>query len=89
MEVCIPYALNEEEEICIGEILVTEVEALVPSHTETDEEFDKMTLSGGYGLIFGRNENKAIALSLIHIYESFLLNFRWFFPYKSSRLWIL
>ena len=64
VEVCIPYALNEEEEICIGEILVTEVEALVPSHTETDEEFDKMTLSGGYGLIFGRNENKAIAMSI-------------------------
>ena len=64
VEVCIPYSLNEEEEICIGEILVTEVEALVPSHTETDEEFDKMTLSGGYGLIFGRNENKAIAMSI-------------------------
>lgn len=64
VEVCIPYALDEEEEICIGEILVTEVEALVPSHTETDEEFDKMTLSGGYGLIFGRNENKAIAMSI-------------------------
>lgn len=64
VEVCVPYILDEEEEICIGEILVTEVEALVPSHTETDEEFDKMTLSGGYGLIFGRNENKAIAMSI-------------------------
>lgn len=64
VEVCVPYALNEEEELCIGEILVTEVEALVPSCTETDEEFDKMTLSGGYGLIFGRNENKAIAMSI-------------------------
>lgn len=64
VEVCIPYVLDESEEICIGDILVTEVEALVPSHTETDEEFDKMTLSGGYGLIFGRNENKAIAMSI-------------------------
>lgn len=64
VEVCIPYVLNESEEICIGDILVTEVEALVPSHTETEEEFDKMTLSGGYGLIFGRNENKAIAMSI-------------------------
>lgn len=63
-DVCIPYPLNEDEEICIGDILLTEVEALVPSHTETDEEFDKMTLSGGYGLIFGRNENKAIAMSI-------------------------
>lgn len=64
MEIEIPYVLDENQSICIGEILVTEVEALVPSHTETDEEFDKMTLSGGYGLIFGRNENKAIAMSI-------------------------
>lgn len=64
VEVCVPYALDEEEEICVGDILVTEVEALVPSCTETDEEFDKMTLAGGYGLIFGRNENKAIAMSI-------------------------
>lgn len=64
VEVCVPYVLDEEEELCIGEILVTEVEALVPSHIETNEGFDKMTLSGGYGLIFGRNENKAIAMSI-------------------------
>lgn len=64
LEICVPYVLDEQDEICIGEILVTEVEALMPSHTETDEEFAKMTLSGGYGLIFGRNENKAIAMSI-------------------------
>ena len=64
VEVTVPYVLDESETICIGEILVTEVEALVPSHAETEEEFDKMTLSGGYGLIFGRNENKAIAMSI-------------------------
>lgn len=64
IEICVPYVLDEKDEICIGEILVTEVEALVPSHTETDEDFDQMTLSGGYGLIFGRNENKAIAMSI-------------------------
>lgn len=63
-KVSVPYILDENESICIGEILLTEVEALVPSCTETDEEFDKMTLSGGYGLIFGRNENKAIAMSI-------------------------
>lgn len=61
VEVCVPYVLDETETLCIGEILVTEVEALVPSHTETADEFDKMTLAGGYGMIFGRNENKAIA----------------------------
>lgn len=64
VDVCVPYVLEESQEICIGEILLTEVEALVPSHTETEEEFDKMTLAGGYGLVFGRNENKAIAMSI-------------------------
>lgn len=64
VEVCVPYLLDETETLCIGEILVTEVEALVPSHTETADEFDKMTLAGGYGMIFGRNENKAIAMSI-------------------------
>lgn len=64
VEICVPYVLDESDSLCIGEILVTEVEALVPSHTETDEEFAKMTLSGGYGLIFGRNENKAIAMAI-------------------------
>ena len=64
VEVCIPYAFDEEEEICIGDILVTEVEALVPSSEQTEEEFDEITLSSGYGLIFGRNENKAIAMSI-------------------------
>lgn len=64
VEVCVPYVLDDSEELCIGEILVTEVEALVPSHVESDEEFAQMTLSGGYGLIFGRNENKAIAMAI-------------------------
>ena len=64
VEICVPYLLDEEECVCIGDILVTEVEALVPSSTETDEDFEKMTLSGGYGLIFGRNENKAIAMAI-------------------------
>lgn len=60
----IAYPFLEGEVISIGEILLTEVEALWPSHTETDAEFDKMTLSGGYGCVFGRNENKAIAMSI-------------------------
>lgn len=65
VEVYVPYMLDENESISIGDILVTEVEALVPSHTESDRDFDKMTLSGGYGLSFGRNENKVIAMSIV------------------------
>ncbi len=64
LSVSVRHPLIEGEEICVGEILVTEVEALVPSHTETDGEFDQMTLAGGYGLILGRNENKAIAMAI-------------------------
>lgn len=64
LEVEIEYPFLKGESICVGEIMATEVEALWPSHTETDEEFDKMTLSGGYGMVFGRNENKAIAMAI-------------------------
>lgn len=60
----VPCPTEEGESICIGEIFVTEVEALWPSRAETDEEFDRMTLSGGYGCVFGRNETKAIAMSI-------------------------
>lgn len=60
-----PYPMKEGETICIGEIFLTEVEALWPSHGETGEEFDRMTLSGGYGCVFGRNETKAIAMSIV------------------------
>ncbi|MCU6761423.1 Bacterial phosphonate metabolism protein (PhnI) [uncultured Roseburia sp.] len=56
--------LEEGETIVIGELYLTEVEALWPSHTETDEEFDQLTLSGGYGCVIGRNETKAIAMSI-------------------------
>lgn len=64
LEIEIIYPLSEGETMCIGEILATEVEALWPSHAETDEEFKEMTLSGGYGMVFGRNENKAIAMAI-------------------------
>lgn len=64
VQIEIPHPLHKGETICIGEIIVTEVEALWPSHTETDEEFDKLTLSGGYGCVIGRNETKAIAMAI-------------------------
>lgn len=64
VDVEIGYPFDEDETICLGEILITEVEALVPSHTETDEDFDKISLDAGYGCVFGRNENKAISMSI-------------------------
>ena len=37
LEICVPYVLDEEDEICIGEILVAAVEALgaVPRRRRT------------------------------------------------------
>lgn len=64
LELEVPYPTAEGETVCIGEILLTEVEALWPSHEETEAEFDRMTLSGGYGCVMGRNETKAIAMSI-------------------------
>lgn len=64
VQIEIPHPLRKGEAIYIGEIMVTEVEALWPSRTETDGDLDKMTLSGGYGCVIGRNETKAIAMSI-------------------------
>lgn len=60
IELCIPYLFDAEESIYIGEIFITEVECF----TEADDE-DKLKLAVGYGAVFGRNENKAIAMALI------------------------
>jgi Uncharacterized enzyme of phosphonate metabolism len=74
VDICVTYPFDENEEIVIGEILLTEVESLMPKAEEQsfqDENvgkapsYDKMTLSGGYGLAFGRNENKAISMSIV------------------------
>ncbi len=60
VELDVPYLFDKEESICIGEILITEVE----SFSEADDG-DKLKLSVGYGAVFGRNENKAIAMSIL------------------------
>ncbi len=60
IELEVPYLFDSKESICIGEILITEVECF----TEADDG-DKLKLSIGYGAVFGRNENKAIAMAVI------------------------
>lgn len=59
-ELCVPYLFDETESIYIGEILLTEVE----SFTEADDK-NQLKLAAGYGAVFGRNENKAIAMAVI------------------------
>lgn len=60
VELCVPYLFDEQQEICIGEVLMTEVENFI----EADDK-DQLKLAVGYGAVFGRNENKAIAMAVI------------------------
>lgn len=60
VELDVDYMDNEAESIYIGEILITEVEALNQS-----EDKNQLKLASGYGVVFGRNENKAIAMSVL------------------------
>ena len=60
VELEVPYRNSKEESIYIGEILLTEVEAFNQA-----EDKNQLKLASGYGAVFGRNENKAIAMSVI------------------------
>ncbi len=60
VEIEVPYSDDSDESIYIGEILITEAESLNQS-----EDKDQLKLSSGYGAVFGRNENKAIAMSVL------------------------
>lgn len=60
VELCVPYLLDEAESMYIGEILMTDVECFA----EADDK-DKLKLASGYGAVFGRNENKAIAMAVV------------------------
>ncbi|SMC70139.1 carbon-phosphorus lyase complex subunit PhnI [Papillibacter cinnamivorans] len=59
-ELCVPYPLDESQSIYVGEILITEAETF----TEADDK-DRLKLAVGYGAVFGRNENKAIAMAIL------------------------
>jgi alpha-D-ribose 1-methylphosphonate 5-triphosphate synthase subunit PhnI len=65
VDVTVPYLFDTTQSLHIGEVLLTEVESLVPSHKQTGSEYDKLNLSVGYGAVFGRNENKAISMSIL------------------------
>lgn len=56
----VPYMNVSDESIYIGEILMTEVEAFNQA-----ENKEQLKLASGYGAVFGRNENKSIAMSVI------------------------
>ncbi|MDR2132099.1 MAG: carbon-phosphorus lyase complex subunit PhnI [Clostridiales Family XIII bacterium] len=59
-ELCVPYLFDENESVYIGEILLTEVECF-----NAADDTDRLKLTAGYGAVFGRNENKAIAMAVL------------------------
>ncbi len=60
VELEVPYGDDSEQSIYIGEVLITEVESI----NQADDK-NQLKLASGYGAVFGRNENKAIAMSVL------------------------
>lgn len=56
---------DEEDSYFIGDIKVTEVEMLVPAMIERENGQKELNLEFGYGLCYGQNETKAIAMSIL------------------------
>ncbi len=54
-----------EDAYFIGEILVTEVESLIPVSVSRGHGREEIEFDIGYGLAFGQNESKAIAMSIL------------------------
>ncbi len=62
-----PYEKNQDEEdlFYIGEIKVTEVESFVPIPVKKNDRKEELEFEIGYGISFGQNETKAIAMSIL------------------------
>lgn len=56
---------DSEDDYYLGEILVTEVESLIPVPVKRPHGRTEIEFSLGYGICFGRNETKAIAMSIL------------------------
>jgi alpha-D-ribose 1-methylphosphonate 5-triphosphate synthase subunit PhnI len=69
LPVCVSSPLqpvgDEDEAYYIGEIRVTEVETLVPATVEKEHGRKELNFEFGYGLCYGQNETKAIAMSIL------------------------
>ena len=55
----------EDDDYYVGEVLVTEVETLIPVSIPRGEGRSELIFELGYGVCFGRNETKAIAMSIL------------------------
>jgi len=56
---------NEEDAYYIGEIKVTEVETLFPLDVQKENGQKEIEFGIGYGICYGQNETKAIAMSIL------------------------
>ncbi|MDR0600860.1 MAG: carbon-phosphorus lyase complex subunit PhnI, partial [Treponema sp.] len=86
LEVHVPHPLIEGEILCVGDMVVTEVESFFsaeqqksPAEEErdplkilssgqgdkADHSTNTLSLRAGYGLVFGRSDTKAIAMSIL------------------------
>lgn len=69
LPICIDSPLHpvddEDEYYFLGDIKVTEVEMLVPAMIEKENGHKELNLEFGYGLCYGQNETKAIAMSIL------------------------
>ena len=54
-----------EDAYYIGEIKVTEVETLFPVDVQTEKGREELAFGIGYGMCYGQNETKAIAMSIL------------------------
>ncbi len=68
LPVLIPNSTNVEDEddsYYIGDIVVTEVESLIPINKKLDDGTNEINFDLGYGISLGQNETKAIAMSIL------------------------
>lgn len=56
---------EQDDEFYIGDIRVTEVESFVPVKVKNDRNEDELEFEIGYGICYGQNETKAIAMSIL------------------------
>jgi alpha-D-ribose 1-methylphosphonate 5-triphosphate synthase subunit PhnI len=56
---------NEEDSYYIGDVKVTEVESFIPKTVQSSQGKKTLEFVVGYGICFGQNETKAIAMSIL------------------------
>ncbi len=56
---------DEENDLYIGQIKVTEVESFIPITTKNEKNEEEIEFEIGYGICYGQNETKAIAMSIL------------------------